>query len=291
MALAFELLQSVAPEYGATLHRAAGGGRAEISITRPGGAVLMFTLAITIAGVNVAAREAPGHDQLPKFCPDRHINPDGSFCLGWGEDKPGRIIDDAAARQWWSTVYRFLAQQIIANVRRVFPGAENGRAHGDAARHQAIAEQAAECLGPEFRAAAQAGLFEVRKDERPGKHRLELWRSSRLLARVSLRSEALLSEKLTCPCGCKPERTIAECAGHAQALATFVLERHRCAVADRAFLDQCAAAGTTCCGTLETCGIRKAIRRKQLASTKNESSQHARSSKYWRPPAKSKRPR
>jgi len=141
--------------------------------------VHVFTLAISIAGEHVSAKEAPGHHQLPQFCPDRHINPNQSFCLGWGDGKPGHIIDEAAARQWWSTVYRFLAHQISANVRRVFPGAENGRAHGDAAKHQAIAEQAAECLGPEFKAAAQAGLFEVRQDVRPGKRRLELWRGAR----------------------------------------------------------------------------------------------------------------
>ncbi|EOW2135803.1 TPA: E2 domain-containing protein [Stenotrophomonas maltophilia] len=291
MALAFELLQGVASDFGATLRRAAGGARAEISITRPGGAVQVFTLAIAIAGEHVSAQEAPGHHQLPQFCPDRHINPNQSFCLGWGESKPGHIIDEAAARQWWSTVYRFLAHQISANVRRVFPGAENGRAHGDAAKHQAIAEQAAECLGPEFKAAAQAGLLEVRQDGRPGKHRLELWRGKRLLARVSLRSNTLLSGRLACPCGRHPERATADCVDHAEALVTFVLERHRCLLADRAFLDQCAAAGMVCCGTLETCGLRMAIRRKLVASMKKESSQHARSSKFWRPPAKSKRPR
>ncbi|MFG3450215.1 E2 domain-containing protein [Stenotrophomonas sp. NPDC047960] len=291
MALAFELLQGVASDYGATLHRAAGGGRAEISVTRPGGAVHVFTLAISIAGEHVSAKEVPGHHQLPQFCPDRHINPNQSFCLGWGDGKPGHIIDEAAARQWWSTVYRFLAHQISANVRRVFPGAENGRAHGDAAKHQAIAEQAAECLGPEFKAAAQAGLFEVLQDVRPGKRRLELWRGDQLIARVSLRSNSLISGKLACPCGCRPKRTTAECADHAEALATYVLERHRCALADRAFLDQCAAAGMACCGTLETCGLRNAIRRKQVGCTKKENPQHARSSRYWRPPAKSKRPR
>ncbi len=291
MALAFELLQGVASDYGATLHRAAGGGRAEISVTRPGGAVHVFTLAISIAGEHVSAREAPGQHQLPQFCPDRHINPNQSFCLGWGDGKPGHIIDEAAARQWWSTVYRFLAHQISANARRVFPGAENGRAHGDAAKHQALAERAAECLGAEFAAAAGAGLLEVREDTRPGKHRLELWRSNSLLARVSLRSETLLAGRLACPCGCKPVCAITACGDHAEALVTYMLERHRCAVADRAFLDHCAAAGMVCCGTLATCGLQKAIRRKLTASTKKENSQRARSSKFWRPPTKSKRPR
>ncbi|WP_425523855.1 E2 domain-containing protein [Stenotrophomonas maltophilia] len=291
MASTFELLQGVAYEYRATLHSAAGGGIGEISVIRPGGAVHVFALAISIAGEHVSAREAPGHHQLPKFCPDRHINQDQSFCLGWGDENPGRITDEAAAKHWWATVYRFLAHQVNANARRVFPGAENGRAHGDAAKHQALAERAAERLGTEFKTAVDAGLFVVRKDARLGKHRLELWRGDQLLARVSIRSNTLITGHLLCPCGSEPERKIEACGDHAGALVTFMLERHRCTLADTAYLDHCAATGAACCGTLERCGLRKAIQRKKATSTKNESHQRARTSRYWRPPAKSKRPR
>ncbi|WP_185816380.1 E2 domain-containing protein [Xanthomonas sp. SS] len=281
----------MATEYGATLYPGATGGLVDISVTRPGGTVRAFKLHLTIAGEHVFAREAPDHHLLPKFCPDRHINHDQSFCLGWGDGNPSRIIDEVAARQWWATVYQFLTHQASANARGVFPGAENGRAHGDAAKHQAIAERAAERLGAEFKAAASMGNFLVREDVRPNKHRLELWRANRLVARVSLRSKTLLAERLPCPCGSSPECEIDTCSDHAEALATFILEQHRCVVADKAYLDQCAAAGDICCGTLEECGLRKAIRRKQASSAKKESSQRARTSKYWLPPAKSKRPR
>jgi hypothetical protein len=123
-------------------------------------------LLVSVAGEHVSVREIADPGMLPGFCPDRHINGDRSFCLGWGEDNPSRIQDEAAARHWWATVYQYLTYQIGANARRVFPGAENGRAHGRAAQHQANAEQAAERLGPAFKADVLAGQFMVRKDSR-----------------------------------------------------------------------------------------------------------------------------
>lgn len=284
------LLQSVAPDYGATLHDVPKGAQAVITIVRPGGSKHTFHLALSFDAEQVSVRELPGHTVLPGFCPDRHINGDGSFCLGWGRDNPSTITDEAAARRWWAAVYQFLTRQAGANARGVFPGTEHGRAHGDAAVHQAKAEQAAERLGPAFAERVADGKFVVRKDLRPGQHRLELWRGAERIARVSTRSKALVGGHTICPCGATPERDISDCDDHAQALATFLLEYHACKVADKKYLDACAAAGHVCCNTLQTCGLRQAVKRKQtVAPTKGKP--HGRCSKYWRPPAKSKRPR
>lgn len=284
------LLQSLAPDYGATLHAAPEGAQAAITVVRPGGAKHTFQLALSFNADQVSARELPGYAMLPAFCPDRHINGDGSFCLGWGHDNPSTIVDEAAARRWWATVYQFLTRQVGANARGVFAGAEQARAHGDAAIHQNKAEQAAERLGTAFAKRAADGEFVVRKDPQPGQHRLELWSGTERLARVSLRSKTLVGGRTTCPCGTAPERDVSACDDHAQALATFIQEQHACNVADKKYLDACADAGYACCDTLRTCGLRKSIKRKQAAAlTKRKL--HGRRSKYWMPPAKSKRPR
>lgn len=287
---ALALLQSVAPDYGATLIASLGGGHADIEIVRPGGAAHRFKLAITINGERVSVREFPGQDSLPAFCPDRHINQDGSFCLGWGEDNPSQITDEASARHWWAKVYQFIARQAAANNRRVFPGGEHGRAHGDAARHQADAEKAAARLGAVFAQKAMDGKFIIRKDDRPGKHRLELWLGADRIARVSTRSKTLVGGHTYCPCGATPSREISACGDHADALATFILEQRSCVVADKAFLDELAAMGVACCGTLQTCGLRQAIKRRQVPPPRKEATR-AKRSKYWHPPTKSKRPR
>lgn len=290
MADAFAFLQSVAPDYGATLVATSGGGHAEITVIRPGGSRHTFQLAVTVDGAIVTVQELSGQSALPKFCPDRHINWNSTFCLGWGEDNPSTVMDAEAARRWWSAVNQFLARQVNADKRGIFPGGEHGRAHGDAARHQSNAEEAAARLGQAFAQKALSGQFSVRKDDRPGKRRLELWLGADRIARVSTRSKSLVGGHMLCPCGNVPPREISECSEHAKDLATFILEHHNCAEADRAFLDGLASQGDACCGTLKTCGLREAIKRNRTA-VKTKEKPHARQSKFWRPPAKSKRPR
>jgi hypothetical protein len=286
----FKLLQSVAPNYGATLIDAPEGGHAAITVVRPGDSKHSFELVVFINGEHVSVREAPGKGMLPRFCPDRHINRDSSFCLGWGDDDPSVIRDIEAAKRWWAAVYQFLLRQTGANNRRIFPGAEHSRAHGNAAKHQAKAEAAAARISAEFSRKAASRKFIVRKDAKPGKRRLELWLENKRIARVSTRSKDLVGGHTLCPCDATPPREIAACGSHAQDLATFILEQHHCNASDRKFLDDLAADGVVCCETLNDCGLRDAIKRIQKPNTNNEKP-HARRSNYWRPPAKSKRPR
>lgn len=260
-----------------------------MTVNRAGGAAHTFQLVVTASGNRVSVRAVDGASNLPHFCPDRHINLDGSFCLGWDEDDPSRIVDQDSARHWWSAVYQFLIRQVNANSRGVFPGAEHGRAHGGAARHQANAEKAAALLGPAFAQSARTGKFSVMKDKRPGRERLELRLDEERIARVSTQTEVIVGGHTMCPCGAIPARKVETCGTHAQALATFILESHACQVADRKCLSDAAALGAVCCGTLHNCGLRNAINRKQ-AKAPIKGKPHARRSKYWRPPAKSKRP-
>lgn len=280
-------LQSVASEFGATLSGDAGD-QATITINLPSGHQQVFELGLTITGDTVAVRELPVGTKLPSFCPDRHINHDGSFCLGWGDDNPSTIIGVEAARRWWSAVSRYLAHQVIATKRGVLPGHEHGRAHGDAAKDQAIAEEAAEQLGSAFAVHAQAGHFKVRSDNRPGHRRLELWLADKRLARVSTRTEQLVSEHTVCPCGSGAQA--AGCGEHAKNLATFMLALHRWKKADRDFMRKAASGGIECCGTLTSCGLRDAVAANQSTS-KPKGQLHVRRSKYYRPPSRPKRPR
>lgn len=284
------LLQSVASDYRATLRAVPEGATAVMTVVRPGDSAHTFHLALTFTANQVSVCELPGHSTLPPFCPDRHINGDGSFCLGWGPDNPNTIVDEASARRWWAAVYQFLSRQAGANARGVFAGAELGRAHGDAAIHQAKAEQAAERLGTAFAKRVAEGRFVIREDPRPGRHRLELWNgTAERLARVSTRSKAFVG-RTTCPCVATTAPDISACDDHAQTLVTFILEQHACELANKKHLDAYVAAGYACCGTLRKCGLRKAIKRKNNAAI-TKGKPHGRRSKFWMPPAKSKRPR
>ena len=286
---ALERLQSVASEFGATLSDD-NSGQASITITLPSGRQQNFELGLTFTDDAVSVSENPVGAKLPSFCPDRHINLGGSFCLGWGADDPSIIDDVDAARMWWSTLARYLAQQVVATKRSVWPGREHGRAHGDAAKDQAIAEDAAAKLGPAFAENAQAGRFKVRLDKRPGHTRLELWHADKRLARISIRTKELVGDNILCPCDAPTGAQIAECGDHAEDLATYMLALYRWRKADREFMGQIAVKGIKCCGTLSSCGLRDAA----LASgntPKRSEKPNARRSKYYRPPTRSKRPR
>jgi hypothetical protein len=93
---------------------------------------------------DVSLRELMVGKLLPRFCPERHINSDSTFCLGL---RAGSGIDSGeVAQKWWSKVWLFLScQESAANTGRWPPHAQVS--HGDAAEIQLAAEQLAETLG------------------------------------------------------------------------------------------------------------------------------------------------
>jgi hypothetical protein len=81
---------------------------------------------------------------LPAFCPERHINEDGSFCLGF---RAGRKVHDiASAENWWKKLHVFLLCQETAEETGVWPKALQ-ISHGEAGELELEAEEVAESLG------------------------------------------------------------------------------------------------------------------------------------------------
>ena len=72
--------------------------------------------------------------RLPACCPDRHINPGGSFCISYGSTKS--IEDENEAKLWWEALHRYLKNQILANAVGLWPLTE-GLSHG----HDAVNTQ------------------------------------------------------------------------------------------------------------------------------------------------------
>lgn len=86
-----------------------------------------------------AVSEAGSGRQLPAFCPERHINSDGTFCLGL---ERAAILDEEGARAFWQTLRTFLLSQQYAEKHGRWPPGR-GLSHGDAAYDQLSAEKAA----------------------------------------------------------------------------------------------------------------------------------------------------
>ncbi|WP_366144952.1 E2 domain-containing protein [Ponticaulis sp.] len=89
--------------------------------------------------------EAERGQCLPKFCPERHINFDGSFCLGVDRTP---VSDSVSAVSFWQALYSHLIFQASAAKRAVWPDS-NAWDHGDAYRPQQEGEALAIRLGIE----------------------------------------------------------------------------------------------------------------------------------------------
>jgi len=88
-----------------------------------------LTIGVHSTGITVKADSSKKSSrQLPGCCPQRHINLDGSFCLGYNQPVP---TTEGAAEEWWHYLIHFLIMQRRAEVKGKWPSAEV--AHGGAA--------------------------------------------------------------------------------------------------------------------------------------------------------------
>lgn len=122
--------------------------------------------------------------QLPAYCPERHVNPDGSFCLGLSA---GDIESADEATKWWEQLQEFLRCQAIARSRGKWPPGRE-LAHGDAALYQLKMEEIAKERG---------WLHEV-QDAHAHK---EGWLAGEL-PRERKHSGMLVNQRAACPRGC-----------------------------------------------------------------------------------------
>ena len=103
-----------------------------------GGTHPSLELEIFLKGDRFAAKET-NSPRWPRFCPERHINPGGDFCLGVDADVP--IVSDAeTASQWWGILENHLRLQFRADKQNRWP-APNSYPHGDAGNIQAEIEK------------------------------------------------------------------------------------------------------------------------------------------------------
>lgn len=88
----------------------------------------------------------PVPKRLPQRCPERHINGNGSFCLGFDVNGLGKSLD--GARVWWGLLGEYLKHQRTAEKTGLWP-AHAAISHGEAGLHHVQALDAARELGVE----------------------------------------------------------------------------------------------------------------------------------------------
>jgi Prokaryotic E2 domain/Cysteine-rich domain, C-terminal to E2 domain len=195
---------------------------------------------------------------LPAFCPERHINFEGFFCLYWAEVEPLTISDTEAASVWWMKVLTFLKRQQVATALRQWPAKSEARAHGqEAAQQQVIAEAVAHKLGPRFHKALLEDRLVSIRCTNSGEPRLRLLRDGSRLASVKERTRKLMTRRARCKCDDAEVRRlpICACADHEEALTSLTLALYARSKAERRFFEAYAATGRRCCGTMEDCPL------------------------------------
>jgi hypothetical protein len=188
---------------------------------------------------SVEVKEAPPSRLLPSSCPQRHINPNGSFCIGLSA---GRGIQScAASNEWWGKLEGFLLCQETATATGQWPsGAQIS--HGEAGEIQDIGEKIALSLGllEDFSEAVVYGTGRI----------------ADLAAKIDKTGGRFRNGRAECLCGRTDKNgrltTRRDCIKDNSCLAFIELQRQK---AEKAFWKR--YAGSTCCSTMKGCPLKK----------------------------------
>lgn len=226
-----------------------------VNLVRPSGYTVAYELELDVFQTHeVRARERTPA-RLPSFCPERHINEDGSFCTHWSEGDPYPVDNTDDARRWWTLLLSYLERQETASRLRKWPGPT--RAHGVAAKYQAQAETTAATFGARFLRDLENHMFCVVSDRKRGRLRLELLRNGKRVNRLTPPSNCVANPRMPCPCdvACPQRIAVGECVAHAVELARFIDALYRWTALERKFMRNLKERGAKCCGTLATCPL------------------------------------
>lgn len=188
---------------------------------------------------------------LPEFCPQRHINSDGSFCLYWREVSNLDISDEETAHAWWGILWKFLTLQARVKKARRWPN-QNEWAHGAAAVHQYRAELAAHELGGEYVIALKERRLSVVKKKRV----LQLLKDKNHLYSVWLDSKKVVNLKQRCLCGStgkKGRKRLRRCGSHASDASHLAMALLLWEIEEKAFWHS--FRDRQCCGTCDNCPL------------------------------------
>ncbi|WP_025897839.1 E2 domain-containing protein [Kordiimonas gwangyangensis] len=256
-------LQNAAPPWVSALERGEKGLSFRAAPPKPSGAsTRQYSLVISeTSGGKVAVREGEGERLLPKCCPERHINPGGSFCIFLSST--AAILGPEPAVDWWKSLGDFLVNQDYANKHRRWPITAQ-LSHGSAAELQLKMEAIADRLG--WRDEILSGIF-----------RHQGWLGGKL-PKLRKKTSKLVNGRAPCPREChqlhspfkKHSCGIQKCAGNCYKSHRHKLRRacpHRSDIEqliileserrrlDTEFTKSLRKDNYSCCGTMAYCPL------------------------------------
>ncbi|GEC95733.1 hypothetical protein ZRA01_18060 [Zoogloea ramigera] len=257
MTTAVDLIALAAPDFGGALTRSPDTSAIlDLPVKLVDGRIIPYKLLLKQKGDRVTAQEeTPQH--LPPFCPERHINPDGTFCLYFTGTTCLNVIDEESARAWLETVYRYLKLQERVRLKRRWPNNDTW-AHGDAAYHQRQAQAAATAINDRMLSALTDGRLQLKFKRSKGRPILDLWIDSTHIYSVWELDKRVINQKQRCFCGMsglKVAKRVRRCADHAKRASELVLALRDWEDAEELYWR--AMQGKSCCGTCDSCPLRR----------------------------------
>lgn len=213
----------------------------EARVPRPnGGAWPSVPIEVSVSSNNKLQAREFLRERWPEFCPQRHINIGGYFCLGLSEVPV--VNDRQSAENWWTILASHLQIQFVADRTRRWPK-DMEWDHGEAGETQAHMEAIAK----------DHGLL----DEVHAAHRYGQGWLSENLPRLAKTGDRLVNGRATCPRGCiKRKHPILRraCRKRQTVYELVKLERLK-RVQSSEFWNACE--GKACCGQMRDCPLRK----------------------------------
>lgn len=249
------MIAQVALDFGGTcITSSAQTATLDLPIRLVDGRTLSYKLHLRQAGDWIEARENTPH-HLPEFCPERHINSDGTFCLFYADANPLPVSDEHSARDWFETIYKFLKLQERSRILRRWPN-DSAWAHGDAARHQLRAQRAANELNGEIGNALAVNQLKLKRRTSKGRPILDVINGIKILYSVWEKPQRVINLKKRCFCGSyglRLPKRIRRCHDHAKQAIELAFALRDWEEAERRYWD--AMRGKSCCGSCDTCPL------------------------------------
>jgi hypothetical protein len=212
----------------------------DVVATRSSGAFTrVFELRVVQLRDEIVVFERPVGNTLPACCPERHINPGGSFCVGL---RAGEGIADETAPAWWARLHTFILCQETATETGFWPS-EAQLSHGEGGEVELAAERAADQLGllSVYREAVAFGTGLIASG----------------LTKINKKTGLLRNGRSACICGRsdRHRRVLLRRECHRSGLGCpIVLEYRRRIKVVEYWRGLCSQA---CCGTMRECPLKK----------------------------------
>lgn len=195
-------------------------------------------LSIKVVSGAVTVEETATPTRWPIACPERHINHDGTFCIGEGAINSPHTPGDA--KIWWEALGKFLVGQRYADSHLRWPYPRSLH-HGSASKHQRQLEEL-----------ARGSIFE--DDVEKALHAQEGWLAGEI-PRLHKSEGRLVNLRAPCPRGCTRQGRpiLRRKCKQRQLVFEIVREEKRRRKAEKNFW-----AGfprKACCGTMEGCPL------------------------------------